>query len=563
MMISSKRQVIYILLVLIIPLSGFLVAYNFITMNIINKRIEQTNTNTVFLNQKILENDVKSIEEFMIDLSANSSDYRQLLYKSTQLNAYNASYNIMLRYRMILNAYPIIGGLYIYSNINQIYKAAYNGRFDLETKEAIDSYLEALKQGEPEYETRSWFLEKINDRYVLFRIVGLRNEYIICAIDMSSVEEVQNSNLNGGSIIYSSYDGQALTMQEMVSREGIVLEKQTESFYISGKDNQYFVVQSRTDFGFNIVYLMPYHGIISNMDLSQIMLLAGTFLTIVLITVIFGLLQKSYFKPLERLAEKMNSIKKGDFHEKMPNDYFIKELWEFSQSFNQMVEQITYLKIDSYEKELKYQRTQMQFMQLQIKSHFFLNCLKNLYGMAQEEKREKVQEYILALSTYFRYKFKDSFVKVPLAMEMDSVRNYINLQKLGNSFEIVCNTVLPTELMDFEIPPMTILTFVENSFKHGLKAGMPLVIKIEVKIREGEADHDEWMVAITVTDNGNGFSDESIRMLNDEKREYTEEHIGIENVRQRMSLIFQNRCIFSLYNNDTGACVEMLIPMDR
>lgn len=562
MMISSKKQVVYILLILIIPLSGFLATYNLITMNIINERIRQTNGNTVFLNQSILENDLKNIEEFMIDLSANNTDYRQLLYKSTQLNAYVASYNIMQRFRMILNAYPKICGMYIYSNVNRIFNVTYKNGYDLKTKDALESYLEGLKSGSGSYDTQHWFLNKINDNYFLFRIAGLRDEYIICAIELSAVENVQNANLNGGFLLYSSPDGQPLTMQDKVAQEGIQLRKQADSYYISGSKNKYFIVQSKTDYGFNLVYVMPYHGIINNMDVSQVIFLAGTFLMLLLISIIYALLQKSYFKPLERLVVKMNGIREGNFHEKMAGDYNISEFQEFSRSFNLMVEQIKSLKIESYEKELKFQRTQLQFMQLQIKSHFFLNCLKNLYGMAQEEKREKVQEYILALSAYFRYKFKDSYVKVPLSVEMDSVRNYISLQRLGNSFETRCEVKLPPELMDFEIPPMTVLTFVENSCKYGVKVGKPLVIGIEAKTAADETTQAQRMV-ITVSDNGDGFSQESIGMLNGEKREYSEKHIGIENVKQRMSLIYQNRCVISIYNDDSGACVEMRIPMDR
>ncbi|HEY5563387.1 MAG TPA: hypothetical protein VIK72_16835 [Clostridiaceae bacterium] len=93
--ISSKKLVVIILLIFIIPSIGFLVSYNLITMNVLNTRITQTNKNTIYLYQEKLENDLANIEKSMVDLTANDSDFSQLLNKTDELDAYLASDNII------------------------------------------------------------------------------------------------------------------------------------------------------------------------------------------------------------------------------------------------------------------------------------------------------------------------------------------------------------------------------------------------------------------------------------------------------------------------------------
>ena len=61
----------------------------------------------------------------------------------------------------------------------------------------------------------------------------------------------------------------------------------------------------------------------------------------------------------------------------------------------------------AYDRLLQVQKTKMQYYQIQIRPHFFLNCMKNLYAMAEGKKYEKIQEMILTLSSYLRAVLKD------------------------------------------------------------------------------------------------------------------------------------------------------------
>lgn len=78
--------------------------------------------------------------------------------------------------------------------------------------------------------------------------------------------------------------------------------------------------------------------------------------------------------------------------------------------------QIKKLKIDIYEKELEKQKTMMNYLQLQIRPHFFLNCLNTIYSMAQTQLYEEIMKMSMITSNYFRYIFQNTQDLVPVKM---------------------------------------------------------------------------------------------------------------------------------------------------
>lgn len=558
--ISSKKQVIIILLIFVIPLIVFFVSYNLITMNVLNKRIAETNKNTVVMYQDTVEKELNNIEKFMVDLTAINPDFRQLRNKMSNLNAYLASYNVLEKYKTILNVHPMIGGMFIYSEANQLYRKAYNEGYPYQVKIALEAYLREQTKDEETSNTKDWYVKKIENQTFLFRILGNRGIHTICVVKLDNIRSIQEFNKSSqGFILFSSDSGKPLTMVSKVEERGIYLKDQSDTFYISGEDKKYFIVQNKLDgLGLNMVYIVPHHGVIYNMDRAQVILIMASVLILLLIPVCYKMLQYSYFKPLSQLVKTMKLIKDGKLDAKMKDDYSISEFKQFSDTFNEMMEQIQFFKIAAYEKELESQRAQLQYLQIQIRPHFFLNCLKNIYGMAQDDKRKEIQEMILALSVHSRYMFRDSFQVVPLSVELENVNNYINLQQMSTAFETTCSIDVDAELMAFGVPPISILTFAENSVKHGVSLNSPL--KIYIKGRLLRSEEGEY-VNITISDNGSGFSQESLLELNNKAgKDNTGEHIGISNVKHRFELIYHNESIISFSNQASGACVEVFIP---
>ncbi len=555
--ISSKKQIVLIMMIFIIPFTLFLTAYNFMTVNILNSRIAQTNRDRVKFYQSYLEEDLHSIENFMANLVANDSSYGRLRYELTPLDAHLYTYSIMQKYRDIMSAKRIIGGLFIYTTQNDLYRKVFNYNLPSDVREEAEKYLKKIIFEEEDLGLKGWFPSKIGNQYYLFRILGGNGTFSICMVDFNLIAMPGNQNEeNYGFLFYSSHDGLPLTSVDKIQKNEITLRNDGSAYYITGNSPKYLIVQSFSDYShINLVYAMAYYGLL--MDPMNLSLLVASGVFILLLLICSYLLKRYFFTPLNHLVETMDHIKNGNIDAKMNPNSRIEEFQQVSGTFNEMIEQIKQLKIVAYEQTLEAQQAKLQFLQIQIRPHFFLNCLKNLYGMAQAENYKLIQEMILILSDYLRSMFTDSPVVVPLSTELHNVETYIMLQQMSIASPLMCTIDVDEALRAFQIPPLSVLTFVENSIKHGMIPQKPLKIQIKVKLLKND---DEEYVNITIMDNGTGLSEEMLDILNkDNDLQTPTQHVGIMNVKRRFALIYQNKVIF-MFRKSNGSLVEIFIP---
>ena len=233
---------------------------------------------------------------------------------------------------------------------------------------------------------------------------------------------------------------------------------------------------------------------------------------------------------------------------------------QIAQSVNTMLDIIQQQKIDAYEQQLATQHAQLQYLHLQIRPHFFLNCLNILYSLAGEKKYDAIQELALNLSTYLRHIFKDGSKLVPLETELASVENYIRIQQAGAQIPPQLKVIIDADTPKVMVPPLSLLTFVENSIKHSSRQDSPLEIRIKCSRLPGD---EEGYLYVSISDNGGGFTEEQLKELNSPGENiYTDRHVGIVNIRNRLHLLFGSRATLSFRNLIDGACVELFLPIN-
>ncbi|MFR2563140.1 MAG: ATP-binding protein [Anaeromassilibacillus sp.] len=137
---------------------------------------------------------------------------------------------------------------------------------------------------------------------------------------------------------------------------------------------------------------------------------------------------------------------------------------------------------------------------------------------------------------------------------MRSVKRYLLLEQMSASCPPVCEIDADERLLDFQVPPMSILTFVENSVKHASLPGEALSIYIKVMELKTE---DAQYINISISDNGSGFpkpwKNSTVR-----KNQYTGQ--PVLNVKHRFALLYQGKSIFSFSNLKKGSRIELFIP---
>lgn len=88
----------------------------------------------------------------------------------------------------------------------------------------------------------------------------------------------------------------------------------------------------------------------------------------------------------------MVEIKDGDSEKYLTEEYHVEEFSEMKETFNSMLESIRNLKVSAYEQQLQAQEAKLQYLQIQIRPHFYLNCLKNLYALSVSGENIKLQK---------------------------------------------------------------------------------------------------------------------------------------------------------------------------
>jgi len=130
---------------------------------------------------------------------------------------------------------------------------------------------------------------------------------------------------------------------------------------------------------------------------------------------------------------------------------------------------IEYFKLKQQTEEIITQRAraELDLLKSQVQPHFLFNTLNNIYYEAYLES-PRTAGLIERLSNIMRY-FVDESPKqeVSLGAEIQFLENYIALEQIRIRYDI---DITFTKNCDnnANIPPMLLMTFVENIFKHGI-----------------------------------------------------------------------------------------------
>lgn len=560
---TTKGQIMLIMLLFVVPLLAMLLLYNVYMLRVLNKKITLNNENTIYLYETLLEQDINSAQYYLSNSLANDRNFLRWNYQLDTLETYMCGQNIIETYEDYLNTHKnTIGALFAYSEKYDMFRISYNKEktYRYEQKTAIKNYLyKVMKENKI---GSGWSVYNIDGKKYVMLILKNGTTYAGTFIDFDLVIKPQDKQGNGDIdfLMYASMEGEPLIYQNYLEDNHIEIRQTKKSYYITGSKNNFMVVQRPlVSAGINQLYITHYQGILNYMDVSQIILLTMSCLITLSLPLVYLILRRTYFVPLNRLITTMESIKEGNMEAKMSENYQIDEFLQVSKTFNEMIEQIKWMRIAAYEKEMETKNAQMQYLQIQIRPHFFLNCLKNFYALAEQKKFQEIQDMIIVLSDYLRRMFRNNSVLISVSDEMENVRNYILLQQMSLSNPPSCNIDIDTSLMDFQIPPLSILTFVENSVKHGRQMDRNLIISVRISFIK---DEQESFVCITILDNGSGFRDEVLEKLNGTKGELDRENIGISNVKKRIELIYGERANI-IFSRSNGSCIEIYLPYEN
>lgn len=309
------------------------------------------------------------------------------------------------------------------------------------------------------------------------------------------------------------------------------------------------------------IYILPDGGILEDVLRMQAILVI---LIVVLLIVCMIQLFRYYYSLMQPLQNFVQGITELEEEQQLneDGDNNILELEAVSERFRGLLRKIQSLKIAIYEKELNEQRAELEYMQEQIRPHFFLNCLSLIHGIADAQNENKITYITKVLSEYIRYNYQESGKERNIQDELEHVKKYVELQKLrygedGFRFEVIEDA----QVGECCIPSLVLQTLVENAVVHAVTLDRMVEISLYITT---EVYEDGRYLYICVSDTGKGFSREILEAIEkDLPIIYNgRKHVGLQNVRRRLQLLYGDRASMNIQNMDEnyGAIVEIRIP---
>jgi two-component system LytT family sensor kinase len=200
-------------------------------------------------------------------------------------------------------------------------------------------------------------------------------------------------------------------------------------------------------------------------------------------------------------------------------------------------------KINQLQLESNLRESQLNTLKGQINPHFMFNSLNNIRGLILEDAT-RARDIITRLSEMLRYSLSKNGVNtISIKEELQTVDNYIEISKIQFEERLQFYMDVNPDALSIAIPPMVIQMLVENAVKHGignLKQGGEIYLSI---------DKSDLQLFITVKNSGTLSMGEGNTKL------------GLENIKQRLSLLFGANAAFSLEENDTFVEAKIIIPL--
>lgn len=196
--------------------------------------------------------------------------------------------------------------------------------------------------------------------------------------------------------------------------------------------------------------------------------------------------------------------------------------------------------------ELKRQNLQaeMDYLRYQINPHFFMNTLNNIHALIDIDT-EYAKSAVIELSKMMRYVLYESGSEtISLKKDIQFIENYIELMRIRYDSSIdICLDYPATIPNKVAIPPLLLIVFVENAFKHGVSYNHASFIHIRI------GNRDDAVTAV-------------ISNSRHEKSRPGTTGIGLENVKKRLALIYQDNYTLSIDDSDPAVyTVKLIIPI--
>ena len=186
---------------------------------------------------------------------------------------------------------------------------------------------------------------------------------------------------------------------------------------------------------------------------------------------------------------------------------------------------------------------QLAYLRYQINPHFYMNTLNNIHALV-DINPEKAKTTIVELSKMLRYVLYDANREsVSLKKEIEFLRHYFRLMSLRFTDDIKTSLTVPERMTDCNVPPLLLIIFAENAFKHGISYSGQSFVEVSIDVVDGN-------VVFTCSNSKHTA-----------KPTYEKGGVGLVNVRKRLDLLYDTNYKLEIKDSKQRFDVKLVMPV--
>lgn len=291
-----------------------------------------------------------------------------------------------------------------------------------------------------------------------------------------------------------------------------------------------------------IVYLYMLYFCYRKINIPSLILHKKYLTILIVVLILTGITELISLFPLPHDPDSINSIRyEARRHLRTQTVwYFFFIVTGFSLSIELTFELFRQI-LSKHEIEAEKNKAELALYKSQINPHFLFNTLNTLYALVITGS-EHTEKAFITFSNMLKYMYKQTESDmVDIIKEINYIQQYIDLQKLRLNPHTHVTFICKTDDEHIPIPPMILITFIENAFKYGISSEEDVGILIRLEVQNGQL--------IFETRN---------RIIRKDHQN-TSSSIGITNCRKRLELLYPQR--FELQTGEDGETYHVLLKI--
>lgn len=415
-----------------------------------------------------------------------------------------------------------------------------------------------------EYDEEGTYVSKSNRKIYFFQKMNFyqdTNNVLALEIDYRSMIRMLEG-MNYDSVVYIC-DGDQIVLSNgkegEASKNFAVLKERKDIGYservsIYGKDLEICVLNSTKSVWEQILHQLP-------------MILVLIFANVLLPLFMVYLINHSFTVRIGELSAIFQRVDEEHLEE-IADPKGLDEIGSLMRNYNRMARRVNELiqivyknRIKEQEMVVAKQNAELLALHSQINPHFLFNALESIRMHSIIKKELETADMVQKLAVMQRQYVEWQEDAISIAREMDFVEAYLGLQKYRFGDRLSYELDMDKDCEQFQIPKLSIVTFVENACVHGIESkGTQGWIFVRI-FMENEN------LCLEIEDTGSGMDEEqaktllarmtnaNINMLKSKGR------VGIVNACLRLKIITNDEVYFELESEEgVGTLIQIQIP---